>query len=160
VRGLSVRKPGQIDVLTASPPCQPFSINGKGLGATDERDCFPAVLESIARINPKFFCIENVTGLLTCPNYPGQPSGSYFRGVVATIDSYGYDAEWICVCSGHFTAPFLRERLLLVGIWKNRSVGVPNKIVHAVGNMINNGNTTQNIRKFIALSKNSRKSNQ
>jgi hypothetical protein len=46
------------------------------------------------------------------------------------------------------------------GDWKNRSVGVPNKIVHAVGNMINNGNTVQNIREFIALSKNSRKSNQ
>ncbi|MDM3860434.1 MAG: DNA methylase [Aphanizomenon gracile PMC644.10] len=46
------------------------------------------------------------------------------------------------------------------GEWKNRSVGVSNKIVHAVGNMINNGNTVQNIREFIALSKNSRKSNQ
>jgi hypothetical protein len=46
------------------------------------------------------------------------------------------------------------------GDWKNRSVGVPNKIVHAVGNMINNGNTVQNIREFIALSKNSKKSNQ
>jgi hypothetical protein len=38
-------------------------------------------------------------------------------------------------------------------------VGVSNKIVHAVENMINNGNTVQNIRKFIALSKNSGKSN-
>ncbi|MBO1072935.1 MAG: DNA cytosine methyltransferase [Dolichospermum sp. DEX189] len=116
VRRLPVRDIRGIDVLTASAPCQPFSINGKRLGATDERDCFPAVLESIARIQPKFFCIENVTGLLTCPSYPGEPSGSYFRGAIATIDSYGYDAEWLCVCSGHFTAPFLRERLLLVGV--------------------------------------------
>ena len=46
------------------------------------------------------------------------------------------------------------------GDWKNRSVGVPNKIVHAVANMINNGNTVQNIREFIALSKNHKKSNQ
>ena len=45
------------------------------------------------------------------------------------------------------------------GKWRNRSVGVSNKIVHAVENMINNGNTVQNIREFIALSKNSRKSN-
>ncbi|MBD2629578.1 DNA cytosine methyltransferase [Trichormus variabilis] len=118
VRGLPVRdiKKQRIEVLTASPPCQPFSINGKRLGAADERDCFPAVLDAIANINPKFFCIENVTGLLTCPHYPGQQSGSYFRNVVKTIDSFGYDAEWICVCSGQFAAPFLRERLLLVGI--------------------------------------------
>ncbi|WP_081424401.1 DNA (cytosine-5-)-methyltransferase [Anabaena sp. WA102] len=116
VRNLPVQDIRGIDVITASAPCQPFSINGKRLGARDERDCFPAVLETIARIQPKFFCIENVTGLLTCPNYPGQPSGSYFRGAIATINSYGYDAEWICVCSGHFAAPFLRERLLLVGV--------------------------------------------
>ena len=116
VRGLPVQDIRGIDVITASAPCQPFSINGKRLGATDERDCFPAVLESITRIQPKFFCIENVTGLLTCPNYPGQPTGSYFRGAIATIDSSGYDAEWVCVCSGHFAAPFLRQRLLLVGI--------------------------------------------
>ena len=45
------------------------------------------------------------------------------------------------------------------GKWRNRSVGVSNKIVHAVENMINNGHTVQNIREFIALSKNSRKSN-
>jgi hypothetical protein len=45
------------------------------------------------------------------------------------------------------------------GKWRNRSVAVSNKIVHSVENMINNGNTVQNIRKFIALSKNSRKSN-
>jgi hypothetical protein len=44
------------------------------------------------------------------------------------------------------------------GQWKNRSVGVPNKIVQIVANMINNGNTVQNIREFIAISKNHRKS--
>nr|WP_290602805.1 ASCH domain-containing protein [Anabaena sp. AL93] len=44
------------------------------------------------------------------------------------------------------------------GKWRNRSVGVSNKIVHAVENMINNGNTVQNIREFIALSKNKEKS--
>jgi DNA (cytosine-5)-methyltransferase 1 len=244
VRGLRVQDIRGIDVITASAPCQPFSINGKRLGATDERDCFPAVLESITRIQPKFFCIENVTGLLTCPNYPGQPTGSYFRGVVTTIDSSGYDAEWVCVCSGHFAAPFLRQPQLpgsittekfleenldteelnqetsltekfleessstdksnacgclyqyienkklkngtivsyprvegerdkhnylhwrwgysweekIDGQWKNRSLGVSTKIVTQVANMIYNGNSVQNIREFIALSKKYRKS--
>ena len=44
------------------------------------------------------------------------------------------------------------------GQWKNRSLGVSTKIVTQVANMIHNGNSVQNIREFIALSKNHRKS--
>ena len=44
------------------------------------------------------------------------------------------------------------------GQWKNRSLGVSTKIVTQVTNMIYNGNSVQNIREFIALSKNYRKS--
>ncbi len=103
------------DIITASPPCQPFSTQGKRRGSADERDCIPSVLGAITRFQPQFWCIENVTGLLTCPSYPGQPTGSYFRGVLKTITECGYDAEWLRISSGHFAAPFRRERLLLVG---------------------------------------------
>jgi hypothetical protein len=44
------------------------------------------------------------------------------------------------------------------GQWKNRSLGVSTKIVTQVANMIYNGNSVQNIREFIVLSKNYRKS--
>jgi hypothetical protein len=45
------------------------------------------------------------------------------------------------------------------GDWKNRSVGVPAKIVHAVANMINKGYCVREIKEFITLSKNKEKSN-
>ena len=45
------------------------------------------------------------------------------------------------------------------GEWKNRSVGVPAKIVHAVANMINKGYCVREIKEFITLSKNKGKSN-
>ena len=104
-----------IDIITASPPCQPFSVQGKRLGADDERDCIPAVIKAIASIQPKFFAIENVKGLLSCPYRPGFRV-RYFAGILTKFSECGYDAEWIVVSSGHFTSPFLRERLLLVGI--------------------------------------------
>ncbi len=44
------------------------------------------------------------------------------------------------------------------GEWKNRSVGVPTKIVHTVSTMIDKGCCVTEIRKFIALSKNRKKS--
>lgn len=45
---------GAIDLITASPPCPPFSTEGDRKGADDERDCFPAVLEIINKYKPKF----------------------------------------------------------------------------------------------------------
>lgn len=106
---------GEIDLLTASPPCQPFSVQGKRQGEEDERDCFPAVKRAIESIRPKFFCIENVPGLLTCRRNPHSQT-LYLQHFLRQITKLGYDAEWVCVGSGHFASPYLRERLLLVGI--------------------------------------------
>lgn len=106
----------QPSILTASPPCQPFSVQGKRLGCRDERDCIPHILTAIARIRPRYFAIENVPGLLSCPLIPGAAKGSYFIHVLRFLQSIRYDAEWLCVSSGHFRAPFIRYRLLMVGV--------------------------------------------
>jgi DNA (cytosine-5)-methyltransferase 1 len=103
------------DVLTTSPPCQPFSVRGKRLAADDERDCFPAVLRAIAVLYPDYIAIENVRGLLSCPYRPGDDR-SYFGFLLEKLSEFGYDAEWICLSSGRFASPFLRERLLLVAV--------------------------------------------
>ncbi|MCW5318992.1 DNA (cytosine-5-)-methyltransferase [Nostoc sp. KVJ3] len=119
VRSLPVRdirkQWGEIDVVTASPPCQPFSVQGKRQGEDDPRDCFPAVKRAIESIRPKFFCIENVPGLLTCRRNPSSQT-LYLQHFLRQVAKLGYDAEWLCVGSGHFASPYLRERLLLVGI--------------------------------------------
>lgn len=115
VRSLQLRK-GEFDVVTASPACQPFSVEGQRRGKEDERDCFPHLVRAIAATKPKFFAFENVPGLLSCPYRKGGSSGGYFRQLLASIHKSGYDAEWLCVSSGHFAAPWKRERLLLVGI--------------------------------------------
>lgn len=53
-----------IDGMWASPPCQPYTRNGKKLGDTDVRDCWPATRDIVAAIRPAFVVIENVVG---CP---------------------------------------------------------------------------------------------
>lgn len=51
-----------VDLLWASPPCQPYSRAGKRLGASDARDGWPATLATIAEVRPRWVVIENVGG--------------------------------------------------------------------------------------------------
>ncbi|MCC5667818.1 DNA cytosine methyltransferase [Nostoc sp. CHAB 5784] len=101
-------------IITASPPCQPFTIQGLRLGAADLRDCFPFITAAIAEYQPRFFAIENVPGLLNCRFKPGTNT-FYFAWLLNQFSECGYDVEWLTVSSGMLGSPFRRERLLLVG---------------------------------------------
>ena len=50
------------DMMWLSPPCQPFSRAGAQLGAEDERDGWPASLEAIRTVRPRWVIVENVVG--------------------------------------------------------------------------------------------------
>ncbi|MEA5594755.1 DNA cytosine methyltransferase [Rivularia sp. UHCC 0363] len=114
VRNLRIEKE-PIDIITASPPCQPFSIEGHRRGEADERDCIPAVLRLVARIQPKFFCLENVPGLLSAPQYPGDKPGTYFQQMLRQLYAYGYDAEWVVIGTRfRFGTKWSGERLLFI----------------------------------------------
>lgn len=54
---------GKVDLVAGGPPCQPFSLGGRGRAADDPRDMFPATADVIATIRPKAFLVENVRGL-------------------------------------------------------------------------------------------------
>lgn len=54
----------ELDLLSAGPPCQPFSIGGKHGGFDDQRDMFPQVVDAVYRLRPRAFIVENVRGLL------------------------------------------------------------------------------------------------
>lgn len=55
--------PEGIDLVTGGPPCQPFSMGGKHQAFLDPRDMFPATIETVRRLRPKAFIVENVKGL-------------------------------------------------------------------------------------------------
>jgi DNA (cytosine-5)-methyltransferase 1 len=54
---------GSIDLISAGPPCQPFSVGGRHHMAHDPRDMFPATTEVICKLQPRAFIVENVRGL-------------------------------------------------------------------------------------------------
>lgn len=55
--------PEGIDLVTGGPPCQPFSMGGKHQAFLDSRDMFPATIETVRRLKPRAFIVENVKGL-------------------------------------------------------------------------------------------------
>ena len=53
-----------IDILCGGPPCQPFSLGGKGRASLDPRDMFPEAIRAVRAMRPKAFLLENVKGLM------------------------------------------------------------------------------------------------
>lgn len=56
---------GPVDLVFGGPPCQPFSVAGKGEGGNDERDGFPAAIEAARVLKPRWLVLENVGGFLS-----------------------------------------------------------------------------------------------
>ncbi|MFW3171156.1 DNA cytosine methyltransferase [Geodermatophilus sp. CPCC 206100] len=59
---------GPVQLIAGGPPCQPFSFAGAHAGDTDERNMFPAALDTVRRLRPQLVVFENVPGL-TRPSF-------------------------------------------------------------------------------------------
>lgn len=99
------------DLLAGGVPCPPFSIASKQLGADDERDLFPAILDLTAQLRPRALLIENVRGL------KGRKFDSYRNGVLQRLNTLGYGrAWWEILQAADYGVPQLRPRALLVAL--------------------------------------------
>jgi DNA (cytosine-5)-methyltransferase 1 len=99
-----------VDLLAGGVPCPPFSIAGKQLGATDERDLFAWAVELCGRIRPKALLLENVKGLA------GSRFTAYRQRVLDRLSEYGYVAEWKLLQAEDFGVSQLRPRFVLVAL--------------------------------------------
>lgn len=107
---------GPIDLLWASPPCQPYSNMGAKLGAKDGRDGFPWTFDAIDRMDPVGWVIcENVMGLVQHGNCAGGSCrGCSWELVVAEFKSRFSHVEWRSLNAADFGVPQHRERVFLV----------------------------------------------
>lgn len=96
---------GFTDVLTAGFPCQPFSSAGRKEGKRDKRNMWPATIEAIRQVRPRFCFMENVRGLL---------SSGYFPTILKELAESGYDARWRVLSAAELGAPHKRDRLWIV----------------------------------------------
>lgn len=114
-------KPGQLDVLDGSPPCEAFSSAGKRdkswgkeVAYSGQRqridNLFPEFARLVEGIQPRVFVAENVPGLAR-----GRARG-HFRQILHDLTNLGYrvqarqlDAQWLGV-------PQARQRIIFVGV--------------------------------------------
>ncbi|MFJ9849519.1 DNA cytosine methyltransferase [Streptomyces sp. NPDC101150] len=111
-RALKVEKEkGELDLLAGGVPCPPFSVAGKQLGAADERDLFPRMVELIDDLRPRAVMIENVRGIMDAK------FDEYCNSLIKEIEGLGY---WFCgwhLLEAHnYGVPQLRPRSVFVAI--------------------------------------------
>jgi DNA (cytosine-5)-methyltransferase 1 len=124
-----------IDVIIGGPPCQSFSTAGKRGTTQDHRGTLLwDFLRFVEYIQPKFFLMENVRGLLSAalrhrpiadrPEKGGSPldedeqPGSVvrlFAKDLANISGAGYHLDIFEVNAVNYGAPQIRERALFIG---------------------------------------------
>lgn len=103
--GAAAEYRGFADVVTGGFPCQPFSTAGKRAGADDPRNMWPATIDIIRVVRPRFAFLENVPGLL---------SSGYFGTILGDLAESGYDARWRVLSAAELGAPHKRDRLWIV----------------------------------------------
>ncbi len=99
-----------VDLLAAGLPCPPFSVAGKQLGKSDERNLFPAAIEIIDAINPKAVMFENVRGFLDAV------FEDYRLWIAEKLKKLGYRTAWRLLNASDFGVPQLRPRVVFVAI--------------------------------------------
>jgi len=117
LRTVSGRPYKGIDLVAGGVPCPPFSKAGKQLGATDDRDLFPAAIRLIDECRPKAVMLENVRGLLDAV------FDDYRNKIEQQLKKLGYTPGWRLLNASDFGVSQLRPRVVFVGIRKELAQG-------------------------------------
>lgn len=106
-----IKSLGPIDGIIGGPPCQGFSIaNGQRIIDDDRNKLYREYFRILEETRPKFFIIENVTGLLTLAK------GAVKDDILRRAKDLGYNVEYKTVNASLYGVPQVRMRVIFVGI--------------------------------------------
>ncbi len=132
-------KCGEVGLISGGPPCQPFSTAGKRGTLGDPRgSLFRDFLRLVDEIQPRFFVMENVRGILSAairhrpiearedlPLEPEEVQGSAFRVILAEFERIGYHFVYGLLNAADYGVPQKRERLIILGSRDHEPLELP-----------------------------------
>lgn len=132
---------GEVALISGGPPCQPFSTAGRRAAIQDPRgSLFRDFVRLIEGVQPRFFVMENVRGLLSSairhrpieqrgkdaqPYEPDELPGSAFRVILSEFDRLGYTYVYGLLNAADYGVPQMRERVIVIGSRDHESIALP-----------------------------------
>lgn len=122
-------KRGEAFLVCGGPPCQPFSTAGKRLGMNDPRgSLFKEYIRMIDGINPRFFVMENVKGLMSSllkDEHGHNTQTKVLDIILEEFNKLHYSTVYGVLDAVNYGVPQFRERFVLIGSRDNEPIFLP-----------------------------------
>lgn len=105
----------KIDGIIGGPPCQGFSLSGNRDKKDPRNSLFMEFVRFVKHFQPKFFVMENVTGILSMETKSGELVKNVIR---EEYDKAGYNVEIFILNAAEFGVPQSRIRVFFIGLRK------------------------------------------
>lgn len=127
----------EVDLVVGGPPCQAFSTAGARRGLDDFRgNVIIQYLRVVSEIQPKYFILENVRGILSAKlnsvpeSYNEYEStkdekGSVIRFLSNEFKKLGYTISFALFNAANYGVPQIRERVIIFGAKGNKRIPLP-----------------------------------
>ncbi len=102
-------KPGELDILDGSPPCQGFSTVGKRRFTDPRNSLFCEFARLLKELQPKVFVFENVSGMIK-----GYMKQAYLE-IIKNLRDCGYNCKGQLLNTMYYNVPQSRERVIIIG---------------------------------------------
>lgn len=105
-----------IDGIIGGPPCQGFSLSGNRDKNDPRNSLFMEFVRFVKYFKPKFFVMENVTGILSMKT---KDNRSVKDLILSEYDTAGYNVKICKLNAAEYGVPQSRLRIVFIGIRKD-----------------------------------------
>lgn len=106
----------KIDGIIGGPPCQGFSLSGNRDKKDPRNSLFMEFVRFVKHFKPRFFVMENVTGILSMETKAGE---KVVDVILREFDNVGYNVEIYVLNAAEFGVPQSRIRVFFIGLEKS-----------------------------------------
>jgi DNA (cytosine-5)-methyltransferase 1 len=127
---------GELDFLIGGPPCQGFSTAGLRFWDDPRNTLLKSYVNTLDKIKPKWFLMENVEGLLTADN------GNYLYEATKAFIDLGYKVRVEKVYAHEYGIPQRRKRVFVIGNRLGIGFDLPEPTLRVNGKIFRNSDIT------------------